>query len=118
MEGVTLRTGVRVVAIDRAARRVALEGGETLGYERLLLATGGTPRRLPFGGEAVVYYRTVADYRRVQALPVGKHVAVVGGGFIGSEIAASLARTATASRCSSPRKGSARASSRATSPST
>jgi 3-phenylpropionate/trans-cinnamate dioxygenase ferredoxin reductase subunit len=91
VEGVTLRTGVRVAAIDRAARRVALEGGETLGYERLLLATGGTPRRLTSGAEGVVYYRTVADYRRVQALPVGKHVAVVGGGFIGSEIAASLA---------------------------
>ena len=91
VEGVTFRTGVRVVSLDRAARRVALEGGETLGYERLLLATGGTPRRLPSGGEGVVYYRTVADYRRVQALPVGKHVAVVGGGFIGSEIAASLA---------------------------
>jgi len=90
VEGLTLRTGVRVVAIDRAARQVALEGGETLGYGRLLLATGGTPRRLPFGGEGVVYYRTVADYRRVQALPVGKHVAVVGGGFIGSELAASL----------------------------
>ena len=91
VEGVTLRTGVRVAAIDRAARRVALEGGETLGYEKLLLATGGTPRRLTSGGDGVVYYRTVADYRRVQALPVGKHVAVVGGGFIGSEIAASLA---------------------------
>ncbi len=91
VEGVTLRTGARVVAIDRANRRVALEGGETIGYERLLFATGGAPRRLPFGGEGVVYYRTVADYRRVLALPVGKHVAVVGGGFIGSEMAASLA---------------------------
>jgi NADPH-dependent 2,4-dienoyl-CoA reductase/sulfur reductase-like enzyme len=89
--GVQLRTGTRVVAIDRGARRVALEGGETVGYERLLLATGGTPRRLPFGGDDVIYYRTVADYRRVRALPPGKHVAVVGGGFIGSEIAASLA---------------------------
>ena len=91
VEGVSVRTGARVVAVDRASRRIALEGGETVGYERLLLATGGTPRRLPFGGEGVVYYRTVADFRRVQALPVGKHVAVVGGGFIGSEIAASLA---------------------------
>jgi NADPH-dependent 2,4-dienoyl-CoA reductase/sulfur reductase-like enzyme len=70
---------------------VVLEGGETIGYQRLLLATGGAPRRLPFGGDGVVYYRTVADYRRVEALPVGKHVAVVGGGFIGSEMAASLA---------------------------
>lgn len=89
--GVSSRTGARVVAIDRASRQVALDGGETVGYERLLLATGGTPRRLPFGGDGVVYYRTVADYRRVRALPVGKHVAVVGGGFVGSEIAASLA---------------------------
>jgi NADPH-dependent 2,4-dienoyl-CoA reductase/sulfur reductase-like enzyme len=91
VEGIQLRTGTRVVAIDRAERRVRLEGGESLGYERLLLATGGTPRRLPFGGDGIVYYRTVADFRRVRALPVGKHVAVVGGGFIGSEIAASLA---------------------------
>lgn len=91
VEGVSGRIGARAVAIDRASRRVTLEGGETFGYERLLLATGGTPRRLPFGGDGVVYYRTVADYRRVRALPVGKHVAVVGGGFIGSEIAASLA---------------------------
>ena len=91
VEGLTLRTGARVASIDRAARRVALAGGETFGYEKLLLATGGTPRRLPSGGDGVVYYRTVADFRRVQALPVGKHVAVVGGGFIGSEIAASLA---------------------------
>jgi NADPH-dependent 2,4-dienoyl-CoA reductase/sulfur reductase-like enzyme len=91
VEQIQLRTSARVVAIDRAARHVVLEGGETIGYERLLLATGGTPRRLPFGGDGVVYYRTVADYRRVHALPVGKHVAVVGGGFIGSELAASLA---------------------------
>jgi NADPH-dependent 2,4-dienoyl-CoA reductase/sulfur reductase-like enzyme len=91
VEGVSLRTGARVVAIDRGARRIALEDGETVAYERLLLATGASPRRLPFSGDGVVYYRTVADYRRVQALPVGKHVAVVGGGFIGSEMAASLA---------------------------
>ncbi len=91
VEGVTLRTGARVTAIDRAQHRVVLEGGETLGYRRLLLATGGAPRRLPFGGDAVVYFRTIADYRRVRALPVGKHVVVIGGGFIGSEVAASLA---------------------------
>lgn len=89
--GIVIRNGARVVSLDRAARRLTLEGGETIGYECLLLATGGTPRRLPFGGDGVVYYRTVADYRRVRALPVGKHVAVIGGGFIGSELAASLA---------------------------
>ena len=93
IEGIQLRTGTRVVAIDRAERRVRLEGGETIGYERLLLATGGTPRRLPFGSDEIIYYRTVADYRYVHGLQIGKRVAVVGGGFIGSEIAASLATT-------------------------
>ena len=44
VDGLTLRTGTRATAIDRGARRVALEGGETVGYRRLLLATGGTPR--------------------------------------------------------------------------
>lgn len=91
VEGVTVRTGVRVTAVDRASSRVALAGGETVGYERLLLATGVTPRRLPFTDDGVVYFRTIEDFRRVQALPVGKHVAVLGGGFIGSEMAASLA---------------------------
>lgn len=89
VEGLTLRNGVRAASIDRSAKRVVLDGGESIGYERLLLATGVTPRRLPFG-EGVVYYRTIDDFRRVQSLPVGKHVAVVGGGFIGSEMAASL----------------------------
>lgn len=88
--GVVVRTGARAIAIDRGARRVVLEGGEAVGYQRLLLATGGTPRRLPSAPDGVVHFRTVADYRRVQALPVGRHVAVVGGGFIGSELAASL----------------------------
>jgi NADPH-dependent 2,4-dienoyl-CoA reductase/sulfur reductase-like enzyme len=91
--GLELRAGTRALALDRAAHRVALAGGETIGYERLLLATGGTPRRLPFGGDDIVYFRTVADFRRVRALPVGKHVAILGGGFIGSELAASLATT-------------------------
>src|SRR5512133_1023559 len=51
VDGLSIRTGARVVAVDRSARRVALEGGETVGYERLLLATGGAPRRLPFAAE-------------------------------------------------------------------
>jgi NADPH-dependent 2,4-dienoyl-CoA reductase/sulfur reductase-like enzyme len=90
VEGVEHRAGVRVVAIDRASRRVALEGGDTIGYERLLLATGGAPRRLSGGADGIVYFRTIADHRRVRALPAGKHVAIVGGGFIGSEMAAAL----------------------------
>ena len=91
LEDVALRTGARVVELDRAGRRLVLDGRDVIRYERLLLATGGAPRRLPFGGEEVVYYRTVADYRRLESLPIGRHVTVVGGGFIGSEMAASLA---------------------------
>src|ERR1035437_9149240 len=58
-----------------------------------LPAVGGVSGRTGarVAGDGVVYYRTVADYRCGRALPGGKHVAVVGGGFIGSEIAASLA---------------------------
>ncbi|MFT3914887.1 MAG: FAD/NAD(P)-binding oxidoreductase [Anaeromyxobacteraceae bacterium] len=90
MEGLTLRTDASVAAIDPASRRVRLRSGEELGYERLLLATGGTPRRVPAWGDGVVYFRTIADQRRLRALPVGSRVVVVGGGFIGSELAASL----------------------------
>ncbi len=69
------------------------DAGETHSYERLLLATGGTPRRLPADdGEGVIYYRTIDDYRRLHELAgEGVRVTVVGGGFIGSEIAAALA---------------------------
>jgi len=61
-------------------------------YEKLLLATGGTPRKLPFGEENIVYYRTLANYRRLREMCAqGQHFGVIGGGFIGSEIAAALA---------------------------
>src|SRR6266568_4188921 len=90
--GLDLRTGRRAVALDLRAREVRDDRGETYRYERLLLATGGAPRRLPFGGDRVSYLRTLADYRRLRALQ-GRRVVVIGGGFIGSEIAASLAAT-------------------------
>ncbi len=67
--GVELLLGRRVVGIDGAAHRVLDDRGESHGYERLLLATGGRPRRLP-GDESrdIVYFRTVADYRRLRSL--------------------------------------------------
>lgn len=89
--GVDLRLGRQVVSVDTDARTATDDKGETYGYERLLLATGGTPRRLPDGPEDIVYYRTFGTYRRLRdAVRDGLRVAVVGGGFIGSEIAASL----------------------------
>jgi 3-phenylpropionate/trans-cinnamate dioxygenase ferredoxin reductase subunit len=61
-------------------------------FDKLLLATGGTPRRLPFGQDHIIYYRTLADYKHLRALTErGQLFAVIGGGFIGSEIAAALA---------------------------
>ena len=89
--GVELHVGRTVESLD-LARRVAVDDrGETYGYERLLLATGGTPRRLPGAPDGVLYYRTLDDFRRLRDLArEGVRAAVIGGGFIGSEIAAAL----------------------------
>ena len=88
---VDLRAGRRVVTLDLDARTATDDTGEAHSYEKLLLATGGVPRRLPNGGDDVIYYRTLDDYRRLRGLAGdGVRVAVVGGGFIGSEIAAAL----------------------------
>ena len=83
--------GRRAVSLDPAAHVVADDAGETWRYEKLLLATGGRPRRLPFGGDRVVYFRTLADFHRLRSA-AGRRVAVIGAGFIGSEIAAALAQ--------------------------
>jgi len=88
---VDLRLGRRIVSIDPTAGRATDDAGEEYAYERLVLATGGTPRRLGGDDGEVVYFRTLDDYRRVRALSdEGKTFLVVGGGFIGSEIAAAL----------------------------
>ena len=89
--GLELHAGRRAVEIDLRARAVTDDRGARHRYDRLLLATGGVPRRLPMGGERIVYYRTLADYRRLRSV-AGRAVAVIGGGFIGSEIAAGLAQ--------------------------
>ena len=87
-----LYLGRTVKTLDLWRRQVSDEHGEAFTFEKLLLATGGTPRLLPFGGDDVIYYRTVRDYSRVRDLTQkGNRFAVIGGGFIGSEIAAALA---------------------------
>ena len=93
----TQETGARVllgrlaVSIDRANQRVKDDRGETHPYDALLIATGSAPVRLPFGGDDIVYFRGLDDYLRMRALAAkGKRFAVIGGGFIGSELAASL----------------------------
>ena len=92
---------VRATAIDRAAHRVRLSDGSSLGYDKLLLATGSVPRKLPMPGlgSRCVYLRTFNDALAIRAhLSAGKRVAVIGGGFIGLELAAAarkLGATAT-----------------------
>ncbi|ROP74960.1 NAD(P)/FAD-dependent oxidoreductase [Curtobacterium sp. PhB115] len=91
--GATFVLGTRVTAIDRTGKTVTTDDGATHGYERLLIATGGKPRSLPGlePSERVLDYRSAADYRRLRALAdAGAHVAVVGGGYIGTEIAAGV----------------------------
>ena len=89
---VELYRGRAIVALDLANHTATDGAGESHSFEMLLLATGGTPRELPNGGDDVIYYRTLDDYRRLRAIAGdGVRAAVVGGGFIGSEIAAALA---------------------------
>jgi NADPH-dependent 2,4-dienoyl-CoA reductase/sulfur reductase-like enzyme len=90
--GVELRLGRRIVGLELAARVATDDRGERYRYERLLLATGGRPRRLPFGGDEVIYFRTLDDYRQLRSLADRRsRFVVIGGGFIGSELGAALA---------------------------
>lgn len=87
--GVALHLGRTVQVLDLRHKQVTDDTGQVYGFERLLLATGGTPRRLPQDG--VLYFRTLDDYRRLRQLAEeGRRFLVIGGGFIGSEIAAAL----------------------------
>lgn len=90
--GATLHLGRRIELLDRSAHVARDNHGDSYRYRRLLLATGATPRLLSFdGGERLIHFRTLADYQALRryATP-GATIAVIGGGFIGSELAASL----------------------------
>ena len=89
--GATLHLDRRATGLDVAIRQLKDDRGDTYAYRQLLLATGGAPRRLDFPDDPIIYYRTYDDYRRLRAL-AGKPLrfVVLGGGFIGSEIAAAL----------------------------
>jgi len=89
--GIGLMLGAEVTSIDRAARSLTLADGSSIAYERLLLATGACPRRLPAaeGLAHVAYLRTHDDAEAIAArLESGARIVIVGGGFIGLEIAA------------------------------
>jgi len=90
--GADLFLDTRAVNGDANAKTVTDHRGEVYRYEKLLLATGGFPRRLPFAANGIIYFRTLDDYQQLRALADRKAgMLVVGGGFIGSEIAAALA---------------------------
>ena len=91
-EGVDFHLGRMAQSLELADKRVVDDQGTAHGYDKLLLATGGRPRRLPFGGEQIIYFRTLDSYRRLRGLASAQQrFGVLGGGFIGSEIAAALA---------------------------
>lgn len=91
--GVDIRLDRTIDRLDPEAHEVVDADGQHYRYTRLLLATGGRPRRLPLDDDGhIIYFRTLADYRRLRSLTGhGQRFAVIGGGFIGSEIAAALA---------------------------
>lgn len=92
-QGVTLRLGLKATRINRSARTVTFEGGEAIAYDILILATGARARRLEAPGadlRGVLELRDAADADRLKAaLQPGRRLAVVGGGYVGLEAAAS-----------------------------
>jgi len=106
---VDLRLGVTATSLDVGSRQVGLADGGTLGYDRLLLATGAVPRRLSVPGsdlEGVVYLRRVGDSERLaEALRGGGQVVIVGAGWIGLEVAAAAREAGCAVTVVEPEAG-------------
>jgi 3-phenylpropionate/trans-cinnamate dioxygenase ferredoxin reductase subunit len=92
--GVQTHLGRRAVQIDRAAQSVRLDDGTVIGYDKLLLATGSTPRRIPVPGAdlgGVHLLRNIADVERIRGdLASARQVLIVGAGYIGLEVAATV----------------------------
>ena len=89
---VELRSATSVTAVDRVARGIVTADGDRLGYDKLLLATGASPRLLTTPGadsDAVLYLRSLDDSDRIKsALRPDARIAIIGGGWIGLEVAA------------------------------
>jgi len=90
-QNVVLHLGRTVRAIEPQNKQLLAADNNRYSWEKLLLATGGSPRKFPFENDQVIYFRTLQDYQRLRALTEkNERFAVIGGGFIGSELAASL----------------------------
>jgi NADPH-dependent 2,4-dienoyl-CoA reductase/sulfur reductase-like enzyme len=86
-----LHLGRKVTQLDPEKKLVRDDQGEEYQYEKLLIATGGSPNHLPFGEGNIIYYRDFQDYQHLRDLTEhGDHFVVIGGSFIGSELAAAL----------------------------
>ncbi len=89
---VSLHLGRSAQTLMAKDKTIVDDMGDKYGYEKLLIATGGDPIKLPFGGDEIIYFRDLNDYLKLRSLSEQKQrFAVIGGGFIGSEIAAALA---------------------------
>ncbi|KAG0364935.1 apoptosis-inducing factor, mitochondrion-associated, C-term-domain-containing protein [Gamsiella multidivaricata] len=94
--GVKLLTGVTVSDLNVAEQTITLNSGKSLKYGKVLLATGGTPKTLPIlkdaGEDKVTTYRSVEDFKKLHTLvkSSGKKIVIVGGGFLGSELAVAI----------------------------
>jgi 3-phenylpropionate/trans-cinnamate dioxygenase ferredoxin reductase component len=90
--GAELLLSRQVVQLDPSKKYLRDDQGDEYTYDKLLLATGGSPIRLPFGDDKIIYYRDFQDYQRLRSqTEQGERFLVIGGGFIGAEIAAALA---------------------------
>ncbi len=91
---VKLELGTRIVSIDPVQKNVTADSGLKYSFDKLLISTGGEPRKLSIpGGDlaGVCYYRYLDDYLRIRSEAVeGRSAVIIGGGFIGSEVAAAL----------------------------
>jgi NADPH-dependent 2,4-dienoyl-CoA reductase/sulfur reductase-like enzyme len=94
-KGVTVVSGVTITSLETKQKIITSDDGKKYRFQKLLLATGGTPRTLSIPGgnlEGICYFRTLDDYLRLRVESTeGRSAVVIGGGFIGSEIAAALA---------------------------
>jgi 3-phenylpropionate/trans-cinnamate dioxygenase ferredoxin reductase subunit len=90
-ENAQLHLGTKVESIDPENKLAKDAQGQSYNYEKLLLATGGSPRELAFGSDEIIYFRNLDDFHKLQALmEKNARFAVIGGGFIGSELASAL----------------------------
>ncbi len=90
-ERAELHLGRKAVQLDPANKSVVDDQDDEYTYDKLLLATGGTPNHLPFGNGNIIYYRNFQDYQQLRSMSKNSNqFVVIGGSFIGSEIAAAL----------------------------